>query len=147
MVNFGPLTAEIEFGSLGHPYTFQRVLRLGSATARHYSSGRQPNFPAFNRGRHLYSTGRPSRWALAHILAGFSFFIIFLFGSVRQIQLAILVSFWEHVNIVSRIVSYQCSPVTAALKRTVFRDMGQTDGQTVGQTPASLNAPTLMAGA
>jgi len=23
---------------------------------------------AFNRGRHLYSAGRPSRWALAHIL-------------------------------------------------------------------------------
>jgi len=23
---------------------------------------------ALNRGRHLYSAGRPSRWALAHIL-------------------------------------------------------------------------------
>jgi len=33
----------------------------------HSSSGRQPNFPALNRGRHLYSAGRPSRWALAHI--------------------------------------------------------------------------------
>jgi len=32
------------------------------------SSGRQPNFAALNRGRHLYSAGRPSRWALAHIL-------------------------------------------------------------------------------
>jgi len=31
------------------------------------SSGRQPNFAALNRGRHLYSAGRPSRWALAHI--------------------------------------------------------------------------------
>ena len=31
------------------------------------SSGRQPNFAAWNRGRHLYSAGRPSRWALAHI--------------------------------------------------------------------------------
>jgi len=29
--------------SLGHPSTFQRVLRLGSVTARHSSSGRQPN--------------------------------------------------------------------------------------------------------
>jgi len=29
------------------------------------SSGRQPNFAALNRGRHLYSAGRPSRWALA----------------------------------------------------------------------------------
>ena len=32
------------------------------------SSGRQPNFTALNRGRHLCSVGRPSRWALAHIL-------------------------------------------------------------------------------
>ena len=30
--------------------------------------GRQPNFAALNRGRHLYSAGWPSRWALAHIL-------------------------------------------------------------------------------
>jgi len=52
---------------LGHPCKFQRVSRLVSVTARHSSSGRQPNFAALNRGRHLYSTGRPSRWALAHI--------------------------------------------------------------------------------
>jgi len=53
---------------LGHPCKFQRVSRLGSVTARHSSSGRQPNFAALNRGRHLYSAGRPSSWALAHIL-------------------------------------------------------------------------------
>jgi len=54
-------------GSLGHPCKFQRISRLGSVTARHCSSGRQSNFAALNRGRHLYSAGRPSRWALAHI--------------------------------------------------------------------------------
>jgi len=55
--------------SSGHPSKFQRVSRLGSVTARHSSSGRQPNFAALSRGRHLYSAGRPSRWArLAHIL-------------------------------------------------------------------------------
>jgi len=48
-------------GSLGHP-------RIGSVTARHSGSGRQPNSAALNRGRHLCSAGRPSRWALAHIL-------------------------------------------------------------------------------
>jgi len=32
------------------------------------SSGHQPNFVALNRGRRLCSAGRPSRWALAHIL-------------------------------------------------------------------------------
>ena len=31
------------------------------------SSGRQPDFAALNRGRHLCSAGRPSGWALAHI--------------------------------------------------------------------------------
>ena len=35
------------------------------------SSGRQPNFAALNRGRHLYSAGRPSRWALSHISSSF----------------------------------------------------------------------------
>jgi len=53
---------------LGHPCKFQQVSRLGSVTAWHSSSGRQPNFAALNRGRHLYSAGRPSRWAFAHIL-------------------------------------------------------------------------------
>ena len=37
-------------------------------SAQHSSSGRQPNFTALNRRRHLYLAGRPSRWALAHIL-------------------------------------------------------------------------------
>ena len=64
--NFSLQTAEIT--SLGHPSTFQRVSRLGSVTARHSSSGRQPNFAGLNRGRRLYSTGRPSRWALARIV-------------------------------------------------------------------------------
>jgi len=51
---------------------------LGSVTARHSSSGRQPNFVAFNRGRHLYLTGRPSRWALAHILVYICFEVFYL---------------------------------------------------------------------
>ena len=57
--------------SLGHPCKFQRLLRLGSVTTRHSSSGRQPNFAALNRGHHLYSAGRPLRWRLAHILVQF----------------------------------------------------------------------------
>jgi len=57
--------------SLGHPYKFQRVSHLGSVTARHSCSGRQPNFAALNSGCHLYSAGRPSRWALAHVLVTF----------------------------------------------------------------------------
>ena len=44
---------------------------IGSVTAQHYSSGRRPNcfvvqgmeLRNFRRERHLYSAGRPSRWA------------------------------------------------------------------------------------
>jgi len=52
---------------LGHPYKFQRVLRLGSVTARHLVVGVSQT-AALNRGRRLCSVGRPSGWALAHIL-------------------------------------------------------------------------------
>jgi len=65
MANFGPLAAEIVslvWGTPGHSTGF----------AWHSSSGRQPNFAALNRGRHLYSAGRPSRWALAHISSFFN---------------------------------------------------------------------------
>jgi len=44
------------------------LLYFGSVTARHLSSGREPNFAALSTGRHLHSAGRPSRWALTHIL-------------------------------------------------------------------------------
>ena len=58
---------------------------IGSVTARHSSSGRQANFAAFSRGRHLYSTGRPSRWLSAHILVLLiSFPIHFLHHSVNR---------------------------------------------------------------
>jgi len=53
--------------SLGYPCKFQRISHLRSVTARHFSGGRQPNFAALNRGRHLYSAARPSRWALTHV--------------------------------------------------------------------------------
>jgi len=54
--------------SLGYPCKFQPVLHLGSVMTWHSTSGRQANFVALNRRRHLYSTGRPTRWASAHIL-------------------------------------------------------------------------------
>jgi len=67
MVNFGPLAAEIISLVWGTPANFN----YGFASWQRYctasSSGRQPNFVALNRERHLYSAGRPSRWALAHI--------------------------------------------------------------------------------
>jgi len=54
-----PTSGWDRFVSLGHPSKFQRVSLLGSVTA-------QPNC-GVNIGRHLYLTGRPSRWALAHV--------------------------------------------------------------------------------
>ena len=70
MVNFGALAAEIGPVVWG---TLQISTGFASwqLAARHSSSGRQPNFAALNRERHLYSAGRPSRWALAHILVIF----------------------------------------------------------------------------
>ena len=57
MVNFGPLAAEIVSLVWDTPphFNWQRY-----CTA--YSSGRHPNFAALNKGRHLRSAGRPSRW-------------------------------------------------------------------------------------
>ena len=52
MVKLGPLAAEILSLVWGTPAKFRRVWRLGSVTARHSSSGRQPNFAALNRGLH-----------------------------------------------------------------------------------------------
>ena len=54
----------------GAKFTLRPSLALsyiGSVTARHSSSGHQPNFAALSRGA-TYLTGRPSHWALAHIL-------------------------------------------------------------------------------
>jgi len=58
--------------SLGHPCKFQLVSRPGSVTARHLVVGVSQT-AALNRGRRLYSAGRPSRWALAHILVAVFF--------------------------------------------------------------------------
>jgi len=66
MVNFGPPAAEICWRVWGTPANFNRF-RVLAALLHGTSSGRQRDFAALNRGRHLYSAGRPLRWALAHI--------------------------------------------------------------------------------
>ena len=68
MVNFGLLSAEIGSGVWGTLANFNRFHLLAALLHGSQSIGHQPNFAALNRGRrHLYLTGRPSRWALAHI--------------------------------------------------------------------------------
>jgi len=64
--------------SLGHPSKFQWVSHFGSVTAWHSTGGHQPNFAVLNRGHHLYSAGRPSRWALAPISSSWLFLLTFL---------------------------------------------------------------------
>jgi len=62
----------------GAKFTLLQVLRspIGSVTARQSNSGREPNFAALSAGHHLYFAGRPSRWALAHILVAVIFRLI-----------------------------------------------------------------------
>jgi len=62
MVNFGPLPAEIVSLVWSTPANFNGFRVLAALLHGTPVMGRQPNFAALNRGRHLYSTGRPSRW-------------------------------------------------------------------------------------
>jgi len=67
---FGGCCSVTEFCCVRNSLCVLQILRspIGSVTARQSSSGREPNFAALSTGRHLYSTGRPWRSALAHIL-------------------------------------------------------------------------------
>jgi len=74
MVNFfGPLAAENVLLVWGTPANFNgfRVLAAYCTTLLVGVS----QTAALNRGRHLYSAGRPSRWALAHISSLFFLFV------------------------------------------------------------------------
>ena len=73
MVNFGPLMAEIVSLVWGTPANFNGFCVLAALLHGTPAVGVSQN-AALNRGRHLYSAGRPSRWALAHISSFFFFF-------------------------------------------------------------------------
>ena len=66
MVNFGLLAAEIVSLVLGTPANVNGFRVLAALQHGTLVVG-VSQFVALNRGRHLYSAGRPSRWALAHI--------------------------------------------------------------------------------
>ena len=67
IVNFGPLTADIDWRVWGTPGNFNGFLVLAALLHGSQVAGVSQT-AALNRGRHLCSAGRPSRWALAHIL-------------------------------------------------------------------------------
>ena len=66
MVNFGPLAAEIVSLVWGTPANFNGFRVLAALLYDTVVVGVSQT-AALNRGRHLYSAGRPSRWAFAHI--------------------------------------------------------------------------------
>ena len=73
MVNFNLLAAEIVSLVWGTPGNFNGLRVLAALLYGTLVVGVSQT-AAFNRGRHLYSTGRPSGWALAHISSSiFSF--------------------------------------------------------------------------
>ena len=67
MANFDPLVAEIVSLVWGTPGNFNGLCVLAALLHGTLVVGVSQT-AALNRGRHLYSAGRPSRWALAHIL-------------------------------------------------------------------------------
>jgi len=68
MVNFGAQAAEIGSGVRGTPANFNGFRVLAALLHRGTLVVVVSQTAALNRGRHLYSAGRPSRWVLAHIL-------------------------------------------------------------------------------
>jgi len=68
MVNFDIITAEICWRVWGTPANFNGFCVLAALLHGTLVVGVSQT-AALNRGRHLYLAGRPSRWALAHILA------------------------------------------------------------------------------
>ena len=66
MVNFGLLAAEIVSLVWGTPANFNGFRILAALLHGTLVVGVSQT-AEFNRGRHLYSAGRPSGWALAHI--------------------------------------------------------------------------------
>jgi len=71
IVNFGPLTAEIGSGVWSTLANFNGFRVLAALLHGILVVARLPDFTALNRRRHLYSAGRLSRWALAHILVNY----------------------------------------------------------------------------
>ena len=77
MVNFGPLAAEIVSLVWGTPGNFTGFRVLAALLHGTLVVGVSQT-AALNRGRHLYSAGRPSRWALAHISSCYLFSLWFI---------------------------------------------------------------------
>jgi len=88
MVNFGPLAAEIVSLVWGTPDNFNGF-RVLAALLHSTLVAAVSQTAALNTGRHLYSAGRPSRWAFANT----SSFILFSVIVCFHVTLSIIISF------------------------------------------------------
>jgi len=91
MMNVCLLTAEICWRVWGTPANFN-IFHVLAALLHGTLVVGVSQTAALNRGRHLYSAGRPSRWALAHILVYFYFTIVIIIIIIINIDLVVIVS-------------------------------------------------------
>jgi len=89
MLNFG--LCWDRFVSLGHPANFDGFRVLAALLHSHSA--------ALNRRRHLYSAGRPSRWALAHISSAIILLSFEVWPSTRHWNLTSHQRVQFHVNV------------------------------------------------
>jgi len=86
MLNFGLIAAEVDPVVWGTPANFNGFRIL--AALLHGTPVLDINqTAALNRERHLCSAGRPSRWALAHILVVVMYWCCFLYVTTGEIAL------------------------------------------------------------
>jgi len=99
MVNFGPLATEICWQVWGTPANFNGFCVLAALLHGTLAVGRQPNFAALNRRRHLYSAGR--RWASSTFLVVImEQFVLLKCSEIFRVgQRHFLVAVWHHYNI------------------------------------------------
>jgi len=79
MANFGLLAAEICWQVWGTPANYNRFCVLAALVHDSLVVGVSQT-AALNRGHHLYSAGRPSRWALAYISSLQLYLYLFVFA-------------------------------------------------------------------
>ena len=139
------------FGTLGQPSKFQRVSHLafsyiGSVTAWHSSSGRKPNcgmvqgmeLRNFRRGRHRYSTGWPSRWALAHIVVYYITYIDVDIEATACAHTADMIrlrpNFWPRLwpQVEVNILALSEAVARMLRRRTMLQGLGRDRGQYSG---------------
>ena len=92
MVNFGLITAEICWRVWGTPANFNRFRVLAVLLHSTQVVGVSKTLRHGNRDHHLYLAGRPSRWALAHILV-----LHFFHGNIWHLRFVICYTrAWDH---------------------------------------------------